>query len=192
VGKTIHVAGAENKTSPELKRILPQLVLMMSSGSRTFPARGVIFAQKMQQVCRCEPRNSISAALLVDQQRKRDAGLLAEHVRIMTITQSDGGKRSTFLAEGPLAFAQLRDVLAAKDSPVVPQKCDYGGTAGPQRAESNLLAVGIREHDICQLAAERLLHGSSILRSVNSTVKPRAIHKLVVFLRRYSSLVAVR
>jgi hypothetical protein len=120
VDKTVHVAGAENKAATQLKGIFPQLVLMMTCGPSAFSARGVVFAQKMQQVCRCETHNSISPALLVDQQRKRDAGLLAEHARIMTITQSDGRKRSTFLAEGLLAFAQLRDVLAAKDSSVVP------------------------------------------------------------------------
>jgi hypothetical protein len=72
----------------------------------------------------------------------------------MTITQSDGGKRSTFLAEGLLAFAQLRDVLAAEDSSIMPKENDYGGTAGPQRAESNFAPVGIGEHDIGQFAAE--------------------------------------
>ncbi len=178
--KTIRVAGAKNKAATKLKRILPQLVLMMTCGARAFPARSIIFAQKMQQICRREPRGSISPALLVDQQWKRDAGLLAEQPRIVTITQSDGGKRSTFLAEGVLAFAQLRDVLAAKDSSVVPQEYDYGGTAGPQRAESNFAPIGIGKQDIRQLAAERLLHGGSILRSVNSTVKARAIHKVVV------------
>jgi len=66
VGKTIHVAGAENKAAAQLEGVFPQLVLVMASGPRAFSAHGVIFAQKMQQVCRCEPRNSISPALLVD------------------------------------------------------------------------------------------------------------------------------
>jgi hypothetical protein len=72
----------------------------------------------------------------------------------MTIAQSDGGKRSTLLAEGLLAFAQLRDVFAAKNSSIVPQEYDYGGTAGPQRTKSNFAPVGVGEHDICQFAAE--------------------------------------
>ena len=152
--KTIHIARAENKAATQLKGILPQLVLMMACGPRAFSARGVIFAKKMQQVCRCEPRNSISPALFVNQQGKRDAGLLAEHARIMKITQSDGGKRSTFFSKGLLAFAQLRDVLAAKDSSVVPQEHDYGRRGGPQGAESNLPPIGIGEHDICQLSTE--------------------------------------
>ena len=154
MGKTIHVAGAENKAATQLKGILPQLVLMMTRRLCAFSARGVIFAQKMQQVCRYEPRNSISPAVFVDQQRKRDAGLLAEHARIMTITQSDDGKRSTFFSKGLLAFAQLRDVLAAKESSVVPQEYDNGRRGGPQGAESNLPPIGIGERDICQFAAE--------------------------------------
>ncbi len=174
VDKTIRVSGAEDKASPELKWIFPQFVLMMARRPRAFSARGVILAQKMQQVCRPEPGNSVSPALFVDQQRKRDAGLLAEHARVMAISQSDGGKRSTFLAEGLLPFAQLRDMLAAEDSSVVPQEYDYGGTAGPQRTKSNLLAVGIRKHDLCESGAERWLHGSSILKRAYSAVKPRA------------------
>ncbi len=72
----------------------------------------------------------------------------------MTITQSDGGKRSTFLAEGLLAFAQLRDMLTAKDSSVMPKEDDYGTRGGPQRAKSNFAPVGIGEHDLCQLSTE--------------------------------------
>jgi hypothetical protein len=72
----------------------------------------------------------------------------------MTIAQSDGGKRSTLLAEGLLAFAQLRDVFAAKNSSIVPKEDDYGGAAGPQRAKSNFAPVGIGKHDICEFAAE--------------------------------------
>jgi hypothetical protein len=72
----------------------------------------------------------------------------------MTIAQSDGGKRSTLLAEGLLAFAQLRDMLAAKDSSIVTQEHDYDRRGGPQRAESNFAPIGIGEHDICQFAAE--------------------------------------
>jgi len=90
----------------------------------------------------------------------------------MAISQTDGGKRSTFLSEGRLAFAQLRDMLAAEDSSVVPKEDDHGRTVGPQRTESKFAPVGIGEHDLCQFAAERLLHGSSILRSVYSAVKP--------------------
>jgi hypothetical protein len=68
----VHVAGTEDETSSKLKGILSEFVLMMTCGSRAFPARGVILAKKMQQVCRPESRHSIGPAFLVDQQRKGD------------------------------------------------------------------------------------------------------------------------
>jgi hypothetical protein len=43
--------------------------------------------------------------------------------------------------------AQLRDVFAAEDSSVVPQKYDHCGLAGPKRAELRLLPVAVGERD---------------------------------------------
>ena len=65
----------------------------------------------------------------------------------MAVAQSDGGQRGSFVMEGLLAIAQLRDMLAAEDSSVVAEKNDHGGTAGPQRAEPHLPAIGIRKYD---------------------------------------------
>lgn len=68
-------------------------------------------------------------------------------------------------------FAQLRDVLAAKDSAVMSQKNQNGGLPGPQRAKTNLLPIAIRKGDLCEPAAERIFHASSILSSARLTVK---------------------
>jgi hypothetical protein len=43
-------------------------------------------------------------------------------VSIILVTQPDGGQAGAFMVELGLVFAQLRDVLAAEDSPIVPQK----------------------------------------------------------------------
>jgi hypothetical protein len=72
----------------------------------------------------------------------------------MTVTQSDGGQRGTFAAEGLLAFAQLRDMFAAKDSSIMPKEYDHSVTIGPQRSEPNFPPIDIRKHDVCKLAAE--------------------------------------
>jgi hypothetical protein len=89
----------------------------------------------------------------------------------MTISQSDGGQVGSLVSEGLLAFAQLRDVLAAEDSSIVPKEDDYGRRRGPQSAESNFAVVGIGEHSLCQFAAERLLHDGSILVMAALAVK---------------------
>jgi hypothetical protein len=72
-------------------------------------------------------------------------------------------------------FAQLRDVLAAKDSPVVPQEYHNGRLPGPQRAETNRLPVAIGKGDFRQPAAERSIHGPSIFGSLTRTVKSSGI-----------------
>jgi hypothetical protein len=169
----VHVAGAKDETSPQLKRILSQLVLMMTCGPHAFSARGVITAKKMQKVCGPESGGTVGAALFVDQQGKRDAGFLAEHACIMTVPQSDGGQGGSLVTEGLLAFAQLRDVLAAENSSIVAKEDDYGWGSGPQRAESNFAPVGIGERNLCECGAERWLHDGSILVMAALTVKRR-------------------
>jgi len=55
-------------------------------------------------------------------------------------------------------FAQLRDVLAAKDSPIVPEKNQYGRLSGPQRAKTNLTPIAIGKSNLCEPAAEGIFH----------------------------------
>jgi hypothetical protein len=61
-----------------------------------------------------------------------------------------------------LVFAQLRDVLAAKNSSIVTQKNNHGWLVRPQRSQPRLLAIAIRENDIGKLAAKRLRHNPSL------------------------------
>jgi hypothetical protein len=58
------------------------------------------------------------------------------------------------LLEFVFVFAQLRDMLAAEDSTVVPQEDNDGGIGLPQRAEADIAAARFRQHDIRQLCAE--------------------------------------
>ena len=73
----------------------------------------------------------IGFALVIDQQRKLDAGSLAEELCIAGIAQTDHGKACAFLLELGFKFAQLRDVLSAEDSTVVAKKDHYGRLACP-------------------------------------------------------------
>jgi hypothetical protein len=50
-------------------------------------------------------------------------------------------------------FAQLRDMLAAKNSSVVPEKNQHSGLPGPQETETRLLAITIGKDDLCEFAA---------------------------------------
>jgi hypothetical protein len=63
--------------------------------------------------------------LLIDQQREIDSHILAEQARVFAISQPDRGYSGSALFESALMLAQLRDVLAAENSAVVPEKHYY-------------------------------------------------------------------
>ena len=68
-------------------------------------------------------------------------------------------------------FAQLRDVLAAKDSAIVAKKNNNRGLALPQRTEANFPAVRVGENDVRELLAETFLHVNPSLKSRHLSVK---------------------
>jgi hypothetical protein len=51
-----------------------------------------------------------------------NAGLFAESTRVLRISQPDGREVGAGSAKGLFLIAQLRDVLATKDSSVVPEE----------------------------------------------------------------------
>jgi hypothetical protein len=68
-------------------------------------------------------------------------------------------------------FAQLRDMLAAKDSSIVAKKNDDGGLVLPQRTEANFLAIRVGENDVCELLAESFRHVGPSLNGEYLSVK---------------------
>ena len=171
--EAVDVAGSEDKASSELKWILPRFVLAMAGCPRARSRGGVVAAKQMQQVRGFQSCGSISQPLLVDQQRKRDPGFLAEKPRVLAVPQSDGGQPGALFLEGFLVLAQLRDVFTAENSAVVPQKNEHRGTARPQGPENYFPSIAIRKSDLRQLGAKRLFHDASILGTASHAVKPR-------------------
>ena len=92
----------------------------------------VIAPKKMQEIGVAQLRHAVSLPLLINEQRKGDSRLFAENSRVVAVAQSDGRQRRSFIPEGLLVFAQLRDMLAAKNSSIVAQKNNHGRLAGPQ------------------------------------------------------------
>src|SRR6185369_4786978 len=109
----------------------------------------------MQEVRLLQLRRSICFFFSVDQKRKGDAGLFPERLRVVHVSQTDSGEVRSLAAEFLLVCAQLRDVLAAEDSTIVPQKDDHRGTVSPEISQPPAFAVGIRQRDISPAAAER-------------------------------------
>ena len=96
--------------------------------------------------------------MFVDEQREVDVGFFAKDAGVVSIAETDGCERSTVVLEGLLMLAQLRDVLAAKDSAIVAEKDDHGGFFLPQRTETDFAAVGIGECDVREARAKTFGH----------------------------------
>jgi len=158
VSEAIDIARAKNKASAQLERILAKLVLVMASGFSAFAAREIIFSKKMQKIARAKFRGAISLAPFVHKQRERDAGFFAKNASVMCVTEADGCQRSAFFTEGFFVFAQLRDMLTAKDSTVMAQKNNNRGVLGPKRAEPHRASVRIGQNNFSEPAAQRCVH----------------------------------
>jgi len=131
MGVQINIAGTENETAAELKRIRTQFVLTMACGGSARSSLGVVASNKMQKVRRLEARGAIREPLRIDQERKCDSGLLAEESGIVHIAQTDGREAGALSSELLPVVAQLRNMLAAEDSTVMAKEDDNGGAAFP-------------------------------------------------------------
>jgi hypothetical protein len=152
--EAIDIPGGKYKACTELERIFAQLVLAVAGGVRAFAGNCILAAQQVQERSFAKSRGAIRFPLRIDEQRKRDAGLLAKNARVVLVTQPYGCEIRASSSEFRLVLAQLRDVLAAEHSAIMPQKYHHRRTIRPQRAEANKPIVSIGELDISQSTAE--------------------------------------
>ena len=143
VRKTVDVTGSEYETTAQLERILAQFVLVMSGVAGAFAGFFIVAAQKMEKVCGFQFHSVVGLTKFVNEKGKRDAGFLAKFSRIHRVTEADGGQGRSLLTNGGFVFAQLRDVLAAKDSAVVTQEDHDGRLSVPEGAEPDIASIGI-------------------------------------------------
>jgi len=159
----IFVPGGKYKAASKLQRIFSQAMLLVSCGLGPFACRQIVFTQKVEQCSVTQPNSFICLAFVIDEKRELDAGFLAEKLGIARIAQPDYSKMSASFFELGFKFAQLRDVLAAKDSTVVPKEDHHGRSGLPQGPETSRLAVDVGEGYSSQLAAERFAHAGHSL-----------------------------
>lgn len=154
VDEQVFVPGSKYKTAAKLQRIFSQAMLLVSCGLGPLARLQIVFAQKVEQGSVAQANGFVGFALVIDQKRELDAGFLAEELCIAGITQPDHGQMGAFLLELSFKFAQLRDVLSAEDSTVMPKEDHHGGSGLPQRSEPRRFAVGVRKRYCGELAAE--------------------------------------
>jgi hypothetical protein len=174
VREAVHISRPKDKTPAKLKRILPQFVLLMTSVMGAFAGFPVIAAQEMEQIAGLQLHGMVRPAQFINQKRKRNASLLAKLSRINGITEADRRKNRALLANRWFVLAQLRDVLAAKDSAVVPQEHQNGWLLVPQGSQPDVPSVAVRQRDQLKSAAESIFHASMLSRA-RSNVKHRSL-----------------
>jgi hypothetical protein len=131
VGEAVDVAWAEDEAAAELERIAAQFVLMVAGIAGALAALEIVAAEKVKKVGLAEVGDFVGLAAFINQQREVDSGFFLKKSGVVGITEADSGQGCAFFAEGLLMPAQLRDVLAAKDSSVVAEKNNHGGGALP-------------------------------------------------------------
>jgi hypothetical protein len=171
VGETIDISRGEDEAAAELKGILAKFVLLVAGGAGALAAFEIVAAKQVKEIGGTQISDGIRLTFFIHEQGKRDAGFFEEKACIVAVTKTDGGERSAFVQEGLLVFAQLRDVLAAKDSAIVAKKNNNRGLALPQRTEANFPAVRVGENDVRELLAETFLHVNPSLKSRHLSVK---------------------
>ena len=83
----VHVTGAEDKTTAQLKKISPELMIRMPGGFSASARLGIVASQQVKQVSAFELHGGIGFTLLVNQQGKGNARFLAEGACIHAITK---------------------------------------------------------------------------------------------------------
>ncbi len=132
MGEEVDVAWAEDKTAAELEGVLAQAVLPVAAGGGACSCSGVAWTQEVEHRGLLQAGGPIGLSPVVDQQRKGDAGLILEGRGVAPVAKADRGQSGTRPADLLLVVAQLRDVLAAKNSAVVAQEHQHGGAFVPK------------------------------------------------------------
>ena len=149
----VSIAGSEDETASQLERVLSQLVLAMTARASPFAGYGVIAAEEVKQIGTAQSGSTIRLAFLINEQGKRDPGFFPEERGVVPVTEPDGRDADSSAIQFGLVFAQLRDMLSAEDSAIVPEKSHDRRRFSPNRSKHHLIFIGIRQTDACQPCA---------------------------------------
>jgi hypothetical protein len=144
VDEEVAISRAEKEAGAELEGILPKPMLPVARRLRAGTWLGVRATKEVEQVRRFQAGGLIGSPAGIDQQRKRDAGLVAKPQGIVHVAEPDRRQSGSRFPELLFVPAQLRDMLATEDSAVVPQEDHGRGVLLPQGAEADGAAAGLR------------------------------------------------
>jgi hypothetical protein len=122
VGEVIDIPRAKNEAAPQLKGMQSQMVLTVAGRTGVLATLKIIATKNVKQGGDAQVRDGVRLAMYVDKQRKVDSCFFLENASIIAVAKADGREGSSFVEKRLLLFAQLRDVLTAKNSSVVAKK----------------------------------------------------------------------
>jgi hypothetical protein len=158
VAVQVHVSRAKYERSSELERIAAQPALPVTLAAGSSPGFGIKAAEDVQKIGGAKTRGAVCLPLLIDQQREPDAGLLAKLAGVVAVPEPYCRDARTCCPERLLALAQLRDVLAAENSSVVPEKCDHSRPGFPEGTKPDIVPVNIGKRNIRESGSNRGCH----------------------------------
>ena len=112
----------------------------------------------MEDIRLLQAENTIGGEVLVDNQRKLNAGLCSKGASVFHAAEADRDNAGTPRFDLRLMRAQLRDVLTAENSTPVAQEDDDRWLLRPKLAQADDLAVNVRQFKRSEPAAEGLRH----------------------------------
>ena len=118
----IDIPRAKNEAASQLKGMQSEMVLTMAGRMGVLAALEIIAAKNVKQVGDAQVGDGVRLAMFVDKQREVDSRFFPENARIVAVAKADGREGGAFVEEDLLVFAQLRDVLTAKNSSIVAKK----------------------------------------------------------------------
>jgi|RhiMetdeSRZDD1v2_1073273.scaffolds.fasta_scaffold1614441_2 hypothetical protein len=92
---------------------------------------GIVATEDVKQRCDSQFCGAIGLTVLIDQQGEANTGIVAKSTRVTDIAESHRDETGAGRVKILCAVAQLRDVLPAEDSSIVPEKHHYCRMIGP-------------------------------------------------------------
>jgi len=158
MGEQVYIPGAEHKASTQLEGILAEAQLLVTAAAGARARDGIGPEQKVEQIGRPKPGRPVSLSLFVDKKGKPDAGFFTKRACVVPVAKTDGRQTRACGMKCCLVLAQLRDVLAAKDSAIVPEKNKNRGAGLPERAQANQRAVGVGQRYVHKRGSKSRRH----------------------------------
>lgn len=157
--ETVDIAGTKDEAAAKLERVFTQTMLAHADGLGALACLHVIAAEEVKQVGLFQAEFAIGHTLIVNEQREGDVVFLAEKAGVIDVAQTDGGQAGATLLKFLKVLAQLRDMLTAEDSTIVPQEDDHGGRVSPQGTKLHGFAIDVRQGDRGESCTIALSHG---------------------------------